>query len=115
MGKLKNQIKAELKDLPFTLAKVIGGIMAVIGFTGVIIILTRKLNATYLDIIIYSILGIIGVSVFSLSSILFEKRRKKFTDFTLTAKEKRNISIISWLILVFFIGRFILITFILTT
>jgi len=87
MGKIKKQIKSEIKHLPFTLSKLIGGAMAVIGFPGVIIIITRKSNPSYLDIMPYFILGIIGVSVFLLSSRLFEKRMNENTDFVPTTKE----------------------------
>jgi len=114
MRTIKNQIISEMKHLPFTLSKLIGGIMAIIGFPGVIIIITRKSNPSYLDIMPYSILGIIGVSIFSLSSILFRKRTNKNGDFAPTTKEKTHISIISWLIFLIFIAICILITFILT-
>jgi len=94
MGKIKKQIKSEIKRLPFTLSKLIGGIMAVIGFPGVIIISNRKANPSYSDIMPYFILGIIGVAVFLLSSRLFEKRMNENTDFVPTTKEKKHISLI---------------------
>jgi hypothetical protein len=114
MGKIKKQIKSEIKHLPFTLSKLTGGTMAVIGFPGVIIIITRKSNPSYLDIMPYFILGIIGVSVFLLSSRLFEKRMNENTDFVPTTKKKKHISIISWMIFLIFIASCILITFIMT-
>jgi len=113
MGKIEKQIKSEIKQLPFLLGKLIGGVMAVIGFPGVIIV-TRKPNATFSDILPYSLLGIIGICIFLISSKLFAKRLNESTHSTPTAKEKRQTSIISWMILLIFTAIFILITFIIT-
>ena len=114
MGTIKKQIISDIKHLPFTLSKLIGAIMAIIGFTGVIIITTRKSNPSYSDIIPYLLLGVIGVSIFLLSPILFRKRINKSNDFTPTKKEKTHISIISWLIFLIFMASCILIILILT-
>ena len=114
MGTIKKQIISDIKHLPFTLSKLIGAIMAIIGFPGVIIIITRKSNPSYLDIMPYFISGVIGVSIFLISSILFRKRINKNNDFTPTQKEKTHISIISWLIFLVFMASCILIILILT-
>lgn len=114
MRKIKEQIKSEIKHLLFTLSKLIGGTMAVIGFPGVIIIISRKSNPSYLDIMPYFILGIIGIFIFLLSSKLFEKRMNKNTDPVPTKKEKKHISIVSWIIFLIFIASCVLLTFIMT-
>jgi uncharacterized membrane protein YhaH (DUF805 family) len=113
MGEIEEQIKSEIKQLPFMLGKLIGGIMAVIGFPGIIIV-TRKSNATFSDILPYFLLGIIGVCIFLISSKLFAKRLNESTHSTPTSKEKRQTSIMSWVIFLIFIAIFILITFIIT-
>ena len=42
MGNIKKQIKSEINQLPFMLGKLTGGAMAVIGFPGMIVVITRK-------------------------------------------------------------------------
>jgi Na+/melibiose symporter-like transporter len=113
MGKIEKQIKSEIKQLPFMLGKLLGGIMAVIGFPGIIIV-NRKSNATFSDILPYFLLGIIGVCIFLISSKLFAERGNESAQSTPTLKEKRQTSIISWVIFLIFIAIFILITFIIT-
>jgi hypothetical protein len=64
MKKIKQQIKTEIRHLPHTLSKLVGGAMAVIGSTGVIVIVTRKPDPSYLDILPHFIFGTIGNFVF---------------------------------------------------
>ena len=98
MGKIKKQIKSEIKQLPFTLGKLTGGAMAVIGFPGMIIVITRKSNPSFSDILPYLVLGIFGVFIFMLSSRLFKKHMNKNNELALPAQEKKNLSMISWMI-----------------
>lgn len=114
MGNIKKQIKSEIKQLPFMLGKLTGGAMAVIGFPGMIIVITRKSNPSFLNILPYLALGIFGVFIFLLSSRLFEKRMNESNEFVPGKKEKINMSIISWGIFLALIAIFILITFIMT-
>ena len=89
--------------------------MAIIGPTGVIVIVTRKPDPSYLvDILPHFILGIIGVSVFLLSSRLLEKRTNENPGFMPTTREKKHISIVSWMIFLFFISSCTLISYIMT-
>jgi hypothetical protein len=92
MGAIKEQIKSEIKQLPLTLGKLTGGILAVIGFPGVIIIITRKSNPSFPDILPYFVLGIFGVLIFLLSSRLFEKRINENTELATTPKEKNKLA-----------------------
>jgi len=41
MGKIANQVKSELKQLPFMLGKLLGEIIAVVGFTAAVAVITR--------------------------------------------------------------------------
>ena len=113
MEPIKKQVISELKHLPCTLCKLVGGIMAVIGFPCVIII-SRKSDSSYGDMLPCLLVGILGVSLFWLSSIVSEKRISKDTDFAPTPQEKRYISILAWLLFLIFIAILIVITFILT-
>ena len=66
------QIKAELKNLPLILAKLIGGLAAVIGFASAAIRM-RTHGWSFNDIQISLLSGIIGVIVFALSARLLTK------------------------------------------
>lgn len=114
MGTIKKQFKSEIKQLPFTLGKVTGGIMAVIGCTGMIIIMTRKPDPSFSDVLPYSIAGIIGIALFLLSSVLLKKRIKETVGPSLSSKDKTRVSIISWLLLLTFIAVCIAVIFIMT-
>jgi hypothetical protein len=111
MGKMKKQIKSEIKQLPFMLGKLTGGVMAVIGCTGGIIV-AGKSNTSFSDIWPYFLMGIIGIGIFLISSKLYAKRLNENIHFTPTRKEKMQTSVISWTILLIFTAIFILITFI---
>ena len=112
MVKIKKQIKLEIKQLPFTLGKLTGGLMAVIGFPGMIIVADRKPNVSFPDLFPYLVLGISGVLIFLMSSILFNKRMNENDESVPTSKEKKLTSIISWMIFLIFITIFILVTYI---
>ena len=111
MERMKKQVKSEIRDLPFMLGKLTGGVMAVIGCTGVIVV-TGKSSSSFSNIWPYSLLGIIGICIFLISSKLYAKRLNEHKSFTPTPKEKIRSSVISWAILLIFTAIFILITFI---
>ena len=114
MGIIKNQMKSELKLLPFMLGKLIGGAMTVIGFPGVIIIITRKSNPAFSDILPYLLTGIFGIVIFLLSSRLLVKRMKEAADSAQAHQSKYRISMISWLIFSALAIIFLLITYLIT-
>ena len=114
MERIKKQTISEIKQLPFTLAKLVGAAMAVIGIPGVIIILTRKANPSFSDLLPYFLLGIAGIVIFVISSKVLSKRTKENKDPASLQKGKRKISILSWSILLALMAIFLLITYIVT-
>lgn len=112
MEEMKDQIKSELRLLPFMLAKLIGAAMTVIGFPGVIIIITRRPNPTFSNILPYLLIGIFGISIFLLSSRLLVKRIKETADSA--RQSKYPTSLISWSIFAALAAVFILITYLMT-
>ena len=114
MGTIKQQFKSEIKQLPFTLGKVIGAIMAVVGCTGMIIIMTRTPDPSFSDVLPYSMAGISGIALFLLSSALLKKRIGETIAFSPSPKDKARISIISWLLFLTFIAVCIAVILIIT-
>ena len=67
MDKLSSQVKSEIKQLPFMIGKVLGGIMAVIGFTAAVVIITRRADHAFGEILPSALFGCLGILIFVLS------------------------------------------------
>jgi hypothetical protein len=109
-----NQAKAEIKQLPLLLAKLLGGIMAVIGFPAVVFIATRKVNPSLPDVLPCLFLGVLGVFIFAGSSRALAKRTSCMAVQTPATKDTLRISIIAWAILLLLSAIFLVSIFILT-
>ena len=105
---------SEIRQLPFTLAKLAGAFMAVIGIPGMIIILTRKSNPAFSDLVPYFLLGVAGIVLFVISSRILSKRTKENRDPASPPKVRKQMSILSWSILLALMAIFLLITYIVT-
>jgi len=114
MEKIKKQTMSEIRQLPFTLTKLVGALMAVIGIPGVIIILTRKPNPSFSEILPYFLLGIAGIVIFVIASKMLSKRTKENKDPAPLPKVRRQMSILSWSILLALMAIFLLITYLVT-
>ena len=111
--KIEKQIKSEIKQLPYTFGKLAGGILAVIGFPGMVIV-SRGPNTKVADTLPYLLLGITGICIFWISSKLLDKPQNASAHLPLTPKEKRQTSMLSWVLFLIFIAILISITFIIT-
>jgi len=109
---MKEQIKAEARQLPFTLGKLVGGLMAVIGFGGTVMVLTRRPDPSWSGVLPYAAAGIAGLAVFIVSSRLLAGRANKEGEAGPTAKDKAKTSAVSWIILLILAALFIAIVFI---
>jgi len=114
MGLLNRQIRAEIRLLPYMLGKVAGGFMAVAGFTGAVIVITRRANPSWPDIWQYLLLGISGVFLFYISSKLAGKRAVANDGQSLTPQDTKKAGMISWLLFLAAASVFILFTYIIT-
>jgi hypothetical protein len=116
MGPIKNQFKSEIKQLPFILGKVAGGVLAVIGFAGMSILVTHSSPPpSWRELWPLAALGVVGVIVFSLSSIKLKKQLGKSPETDLNRQGKKQVSLLSWTIFLIFIIIFISITFIMNS
>jgi len=108
------QLKSDLKQLPLTLGKLIGAVLAVIGLPWAINVATRRPDPAFADLGPWLALGIAGIVVFVCCSRLAEKRREKRAEPALAAGEKTRVSLLSWILLLSVIAGLILASFVLT-
>ncbi len=114
MGQTKDQARTELKVLPYMLGKLIGGLLAVVGFPGAIFVLNRQPGAGLAEVWGYLLAGVIGVVVFVASSRGMARKVNETRGATTTRQEKAKTSLVSWLILLGLAGGFVLAVFLLT-
>lgn len=107
MGIMANQAKSELRQLPYMLGKLLGGLMAVTGFTAAVVIVTRKAGQSPAGILPFAILGCLGIIVFVLSSRMLAKRLSEYAAETLTRGDRTRTSVLSWVILSLLAGVFL--------
>jgi len=100
--------------LPMMMVKLIGGIMAVIGFAGAVVMVTRRPQPSFTDIWPYATAGLSGTVMFYIAAKLLEKQANKADDSSLTRKDKTRTGIISWAVLLILAAIFILITWMIT-
>jgi len=109
MGKILKQTGSELKQLPLILAKLLGGIMAVIGLSAAIFLATRSPEPASGDPVLSALLGVSGIAVFILSSKALVKRKadRQFQD--LETRDKVRLSFLAWVLLLVFVALFLVI------
>jgi zinc transporter ZupT len=107
-------IKSELKQLPLMLGKLLGGIMAVVGFAATVLIVTRKADQSLADILPFVFLGGAGIIIFVLSSMLLNKSLSEKPAETIIPNDRTSSSILSWVILLLLGAAFLCCTYLLT-
>jgi uncharacterized membrane protein len=114
MGLINRQISSEIRLLPHMLGKLAGGFTAVAGFTGAVIVVTRRANPSWPDIWQYLLLGISGVFLFYISSKLAGKRAVANDGQSLTPQDTKKAGMMSWIIFFAAASVFILVTLVVT-
>jgi hypothetical protein len=114
MGLINRQIRSEIKLLPYMLGKLAGGFTAVAGFTGAVIVVTRRANPSWSDIWPYLLLGMSGLFIFYISSMLAGKRAKTNDGMALTPQDNKKAGMISWILFLAAALVFIFFTYIIT-
>lgn len=107
MGKLSKQAGSELKQLPLTLGKLLGGIMAVAGFGTAIWVDTRGAGSSQSVVTVALLAGVAGIVLFVLAGRKMAARAL-VTGTQLSKSDKRNTSILSWSLLLLFAAIFLL-------
>jgi hypothetical protein len=108
---MKGQFRSEAKQLPSILAKLAGGLVAVGGLGGAVIVLTRRPDPSWGGALVWALVGVIGLAVFLAASRLLAGRMDE-DDSAPTAKARAKTSALSWLILLVLAGLFLAIVLI---
>ena len=114
MGMLMRQTKAELRQLPLMLAKLLGGIAAVIGFTATVVILSRKPGPVLENILPSLFLGCTGIVIFSLSARGLPGGSSTPREDAPIPAHRTAINLLSWGLLLLSAGIFLACTHFLT-
>lgn len=114
MGNISDQVRAELRLLPRMLGKLFGAIMAIVGFTMAILIITRKMNASFMDTLPTLFLGAAGMVVFVLFSKKTGKQLSEVKAEALLPGDSKRISMLSWGLLLLLGSVFLLCTWLMT-
>jgi hypothetical protein len=113
MSDLLNQAKSEIRQLPYMLGKLVGGILAVVGVTGLVLIWTGKSGPLLSSQLPYFFSAFLGLALFLFSSMVMARSMKSSLQ-TVTARNEQRVSIIAWSLLLLLLMVFLLITYFVT-
>lgn len=113
-GKIANQAKSELKQLPYMLGKLLGSIVAIIGFTMAVLTITRNPDYLFKDLLFSLSIGGGGIFIFLVSSNLLNKRLTENIAQNLIPDESKRTSMLSWGILLLIVAVFLVCTYLMT-
>jgi len=108
------QVKAELKQLPLMLGKLLGGIVAIAGFTTAVVIGTGKPGSTFTNILPFVLMGWAGTGIFALVSKLLDKHLARHGADTPESCGSQRESMMSWGLLLLFVLIFLMCTYLMT-
>ncbi|MDD2271760.1 MAG: hypothetical protein PHP95_01125 [Desulfuromonadaceae bacterium] len=114
MGSISDQVKAELRLLPRMLGKLFGATMAIIGFTMSILIITRKMNASFMDTLPTLFLGAAGMIVFVLFSKKSGTQLSEVKAEALLPGDSKRLNMVSWGLLLLLVLVFLVCTWLMT-
>ena len=107
MGEITRQARAELRQLPLMLGKLVGGIVAVIGITASVVIVTRRPGGDVGDLLPALLAGCAGVAVFALSGRALRRRLSDQPAEGSHPAASARTSLLSWGLLLLFAGIFL--------
>lgn len=111
MGKIPCQVKSEIRQLPFMIGKVVGGILAVIGFTAAVVTVTRRADPSFADILPSALVGFLGIIIFVLSSMLLTRRFAEDPAGNPVPDDRTRSGMLPWAILLLLAALFIFFTY----
>ena len=92
MGEITRQTKEELQHLPFMLGKLLGGIVAVIGFTGWVLHMTRHAGGA----LPWFLVGAAGITLFLLAARSRARRGACRAAATSSPAGNRRTNLLAW-------------------
>lgn len=114
MGKITSQAKSELKQLPFMLGKLLGSVVAIVGFTLAVLKVTRNPGYSFEDLVVYLVVGVGGIFIFMLSGKLLVKSLSESKDHTSTSEKSMFTSLLPWGVLLSLVAIFLLFSYLMT-
>jgi hypothetical protein len=114
MSEVLNQAKSEIKQLPFMLGKLLGGILLVVGVAGLVLIWTGKSGPLLSSLAPYFYSALLGFLLFYLCSRTMARRMKESSLQTVPARDVPRVSIVAWSLLLLLVIVFLLATYFVT-
>ncbi len=108
---MKERLRSEVKQLPWTLAKLLGGLISVIGFGGAVVVLTRRPDPSWGGVFAWVLAGVIGLVLF-LAASRFLARREEAEGSEPGLKDRAKTSALSWTVLLILAALFLAIVLI---
>jgi len=105
---MKSNLKEEARQLPLMLGKLIGGILAVVGFGGLVYISTRPPEPTALLVASYAVAGLIGIAVFVVCARIMSSRFGEDARDESGKKDRPGLKVLPWIILLVLAALFII-------
>jgi uncharacterized membrane protein len=110
-GKIVNQAKSELKQLPYMLGKLLGSIVAIVGFTMAVLTITKNPDYLFKDLLFSLSIGGGGIFIFLVSSNLLNKRLTENKAQNLIPDDSMRTSMFSWGLLLLLVAIILLCTY----
>ena len=114
MSDILNQAKSEIKQLPLMLGKLLGGILLVVGFAGLVLLWTGKSGPLLSSQVPYFFSALLGFLLFYLCSRTMARRMKESSLKTVPARDVLRVNIVTWSLLLLLVIVFLLITYFVT-
>lgn len=115
MSDILNRTKSEIKQLPRMLGKLAGGILAVIGVTGLVLILTGKSGSLLSSLVPYVVAAVLGFLLFILCSRAMARGKTESSLPVMPVANQVRANIIAWSLLLLFVLVFLVITYLVTS
>jgi|WetSurMetagenome_2_1015567.scaffolds.fasta_scaffold977157_1 hypothetical protein len=114
MSDMFKQAKSEITQLPWMLGKLFGGIMAVVGVAGLVLIWTGKTGPLLSSLLPYFCSALLGFFLFLFCARAMARSEKECSVETEPALKQRRQSLVVWSLLFLFVLVFLLITYFVT-
>ncbi|MRR56081.1 MAG: hypothetical protein EG822_16530 [Deltaproteobacteria bacterium] len=114
MSDILNRTKSEIKQLPWMLGKLAGGIMAVVGVAGLVLIWTGKTGSLLSSLVPYVFSAVLGFLLFLYCSRAMTRSKTGSTLPVMPVHNQVRTNIIAWSLLLLIVLVFLVITYLVT-
>jgi len=114
MSDILNRTKSEIKLLPWMLGKLAGGILAVVGVAGLILIWTGKSGSLLSSLVPYVFSAVLGFLLFMLCSRALARSKTGRSHPVRAVPKQLRTNIITWSLLLLLVLVFLGITYLVT-